>query len=59
MEKYTMEKYTCCQLTCASNAEWLIVDGPAPEDYTHSCSAHVGELLSDASEHKVYPLEVN
>ncbi len=46
----------CCKLDCDANAEWLIVNGVTPDSYTESCTAHVGELLSDASEHKIYPI---
>ncbi len=41
---------------CRASAEWLIVHGPGPEDYTHACTDHVGELLTDASEHRIYRL---
>jgi hypothetical protein len=47
----------CCFLPCESYAEWTIVTGPSPDDVTESCTAHVGELLTDAAEHRVYPLE--
>lgn len=29
-------------------AEWELVDGPAPDDYTHACTRHVGALLGDS-----------
>jgi hypothetical protein len=47
----------CCEPNCDKQAEWAIYDGDGIEDYTHSCTAHVGELLSDAPEHRVYPLQ--
>lgn len=45
----------CCQLECTQTAEWVIYDGDGIEDYTEACTTHVGELLSDALEHRVYP----
>jgi len=51
----------CCYINpdgihCRAPAAWVIVDGPAPEAYTHACTAHVGALLTDAPEHRVYPV---
>ncbi len=31
---------------CTKKAEWEINYGRSPDDYTHACEAHVGELLS-------------
>jgi hypothetical protein len=45
----------CCKLDCSQSAEWVIYDGDRPEDYTECCTMHVGELLSDALEHRIYP----
>jgi hypothetical protein len=42
---------------CDRNAEWTIVYGLGPEDYTESCSECIGELLTDASEHRLYPFK--
>lgn len=47
-------KLLCCQLDCDQPAEWVIVHGLAPDDYTHACTAHVGDLLTDAKEQHVY-----
>lgn len=54
---------TCCHLTendpaqpCGAPAAWVIQYGEGPEDYTESCTAHVGPLLSDAPVHTVYPI---
>lgn len=46
----------CCEIDCLKPAEWTIVSGSSPDDYTEACTLHVGELLCDAAEHKVYPL---
>lgn len=43
---------------CSKDAEWVIFHGPGGEDYTESCSQHVGEMLTDALEHKVYPIKI-
>ena len=44
---------------CGRVAEWIIYDGPRPDDYTEACTEHVGALLSDANEFRVYPLRGN
>lgn len=43
------------QVGCGKAAEWELVHGPRPDDYTHACSEHLGGLLTDAKEHRVYP----
>lgn len=45
----------CCKLDCQHESEWVIYDGAGPEDYTEACTVHVGDLLSDAPEHRIYP----
>jgi hypothetical protein len=35
---------------CLDDAEWLIVFGPNPEDYTHSCSPHVGYIIDPTAD---------
>lgn len=45
----------CCKIDCGAKAEWTIVHGEKPDDYTESCTAHVGELLTNAPEHRIYP----
>lgn len=44
---------------CLKEAEWRIVygNGSDPDGYTESCTSHVGEMLTDAPEHRIYPLE--
>jgi hypothetical protein len=46
----------CCKLDCNQRAEWQIFDGPNPEDYTEACTAHVGDLLSDVPEQRIYTI---
>lgn len=55
----------CCYLgspkgsyrECQQLAEWIIVHGPSPDDVTEACTKHVGRLLTDAKEHRVYQIE--
>jgi len=44
-------------LGCQRPAEWEIICGDGPDDYTHSCTDHVGSLLTDAEAFFVYPLK--
>lgn len=46
----------CCKVGCGADAEWTIWSGSRDVDYTHACTAHVGELLTDVPEHRVFPL---
>ncbi len=39
---------------CSKKAEWTIIHGAAPDDCTEACTEHVGDLLTDAVEHRVY-----
>lgn len=39
---------------CSRDAEWEIVHGLTTDDYTHSCSAHLGEMMTDAVSHEVH-----
>lgn len=47
----------CCFFRCSSQAEWAIWNGPHYEDYTHSCTKHVGPLLIGCDECRVYALQ--
>lgn len=54
--------HKCCYISqdgddCSKPAEWLIVYGQAPDNYTESCTHHVGHLLTDAEEHRVYQIK--
>lgn len=59
-----MEEAHCCCIPdqenldegCPAPAKWIIVHGDLPDEYTHSCTEHIGELLTDAPEHRIYPL---
>lgn len=44
----------CCVIGCGKLAEWYIEYGETPDDYTLGCTAHIGELLTDAREHRLY-----
>jgi len=48
----------CCHIHCEKIAEWIIVHGSSPDDYTESCTEHVGILLTDAIEHRIYQISV-
>lgn len=59
----TQDWHDCCFIgpksgyQCGSPAEWRIIDGPGLDDYTESCTRHVGDMLTDAPEHRIYALE--
>ena len=49
----------CCyiadsRIACEQEADWKIVYGNTPDSYTEACSAHVGEMLTDAPVQTVY-----
>ena len=47
----------CCHIECTEPADYEIVSGPAPDDYTHACVKHVGDLLGDAHEHRIHSIK--
>ena len=54
--------HKCCYIgdagdDCSKPAEWVIVHGSGPDDYTEACRRHVGDMLTDAPEHRIYPLK--
>lgn len=46
----------CCFITCNKAATWQAWDGPQHDDYTEACDDHLGHLLSEKPEHRVWPL---
>ena len=42
---------------CKRVAEWFIWAPPDPYNYTVACTEHVGDLLWDATEFRVYPMD--
>lgn len=61
LSKYPQPSYRfCCWIDqetivpCRAHAEWMIVHGPAPDDWSDSCSEHLGDMMTDAYEHRVY-----
>jgi hypothetical protein len=54
------DKPFCCFLTCDRDAEWQIEVDNQPihpsECDTQACSLHVGLLLWDNGQHRVYPI---
>lgn len=41
---------------CPRLADWELHYGVGFEDHTHACSGHLGFMLTDAEEHRVYRL---
>lgn len=56
------DKPFCCFIVdgqtehCSKTAEWSVVFGSTPDDYTEACTDHVGVLLEPGRENVVYPL---
>lgn len=56
---------TCCYIDpaterdCEAAAEWVIYHGHGLEDYTHACTRHVGDMLTDAHEHRIYHIAIH
>ncbi len=58
------ENEMCCHITddafgmwnCSSSAEWIIRHGKEADEYTVCCTVHVGAMLTDAPEHRIYPI---
>ncbi len=50
------KKEHCCELNCTKTAEWGIYAKGVPD--TAACTKHVGELLTDAKEHRIFPLDL-
>jgi hypothetical protein len=47
----------CCKIKCDKPAEYEIWHGPHHDDYTHSCLAHIPDLMTDAKEHRIVTLQ--
>jgi len=45
----------CCQINCNEEAEWEIYAKGVPD--TASCTKHIGELLTDAVEHRIFRID--
>ena len=41
---------------CEMPAQWVLVHGAGPDDYTESCTKHLGDMMTDAPEHRIYAL---
>lgn len=52
-------KLHCCFEGCDADADVEIRHGPKIEDYTHSCSRHIGDLLTDEHQHTITWLHPN
>jgi len=49
------KKEPCCKVGCEKEAEWEIYADGVPD--TTACTEHVGELLTDAKEHRIFRLK--
>lgn len=49
----------CCLEGCDAAADVEIRHGDAPHDYTHSCTKHIGDLLTDEYQHTLTWLHPN
>lgn len=49
-----MSKEICCQIDCKKDGEWEIYADNVPD--TVACTEHIGELLTDAVEHRIFRL---
>jgi len=49
----------CCKIGCKAPPQWIIYQVPSPEPYElrHACTAHVGDMLTDAPEHHIFPID--
>lgn len=50
------QKLMCCLPECDKLADWDVRWGDAPDDYTHSCTSHVAELLEDGKINTLTPI---
>lgn len=61
--KYHTQRF-CCFITdqesltgCPNDAEWVLTYDPfGLDDYTETCMEHLGPMLTDANEHRIYPI---
>lgn len=45
----------CCHIPCDKDAEWVMMYTPfGLDEYTHSCSGHLGDMMTDGYEHRIY-----
>ncbi|HUU93205.1 MAG TPA: hypothetical protein VM238_18580 [Phycisphaerae bacterium] len=61
------EKRLCCFIPdeeqgkpnpagCQNEAKWEIWGDPGRGEYTEACTDHVGALLDDSKEHRLFPI---
>lgn len=53
------QKPYCCFIGCKADADVEIRHGPKVDDYTHSCTTHIGDLLTDELRHTLTWLHPN
>lgn len=51
----TLEEIELYGKPCDKKPEWLIMARNQEYGSTYGCTTHVGELLDDSSEHRVFP----
>jgi len=49
-----LKNLSCCKIGCRKRAEVQIEYGYTADDFTQSCLNHIGDLLTDANEHRIY-----
>lgn len=47
------KKLHCCAVGCDNDADVEIRHGSAPDDFTHACTEHIGDLLTDEYQHTI------
>lgn len=64
-KKLRMSERKCCYLQsqasdpitpCGKDAEWELHGSSSPNEPVDACTAHVGDLLDDSPETRVYPI---
>ncbi len=43
----------CCRIGCGKLADYRIIYGPSPDDWTDSCLADIPEMMTDAGWHEI------
>lgn len=50
-------KRHCCRIGCEKDADYMIIYGPTPDDFTDSCLEDIPVLMTDAGRHEIVRLE--
>ena len=46
----------CCRIGCGKLADYVVVYGFSPDDFTYSCLADIPEMMTDAGWHEIVRL---